>query len=61
MSGFWLCDICGKRFGKRSVIFEMGAICSCTAQPAAHGKMAIHDGQRPEDVCEHFEKKQDAR
>lgn len=52
-----ICDTCGKRFGGRSVIFAMGTTCSCAAQPAAHGKLAIRDGQRPRDVCQHWEER----
>lgn len=52
-----LCDTCGKRFGNRSVIFEMSAICSCTVQPAAHGKLEINKGQNPHDICQHWEER----
>ena len=55
--GWYICDSCRKRFGGRSVIFEMGDVCSCTVQPAAHAKLATRGGQRPEEVCEHFERK----
>lgn len=58
MSARWICDECEKRFGGRSVIFKMGDTCCCKAQPAEHGKLAIRKGQRPEEVCEHFERKE---
>ena len=50
-----ICDDCGKRYGGRSPIFAMGATCSCTVQPAQHGKFNIREGQNPKDACEHWE------
>lgn len=57
MSMRCICDDCGKRLGGRSPIFEMGATCSCAAQPALHGKIYIARSQNPTDVCEHYEQR----
>lgn len=50
-----ICDECGKRLGGRSPIFRMSDTCSCTAQPARHGKIYILNDHEPTDACEQYE------